>query len=169
MANPFYPMHVLFFKGALEFPDRVWSIFLRYPIQQINAFISEYKIWFFSLIISPLVFFIKNKRQDQIETIKRLVLIGIINFFIFTTFISGPQEEIMVSIMRYSLPVFIPLILSLFLLGQLYKKEELLSYIAIACMILINPISYYPKLLFIYLPLAYVIFQLIDKRNSFKH
>ena len=40
MANPFYPMHVLFFKGALEFPDRVWSIFLRYPIQQINAFIS---------------------------------------------------------------------------------------------------------------------------------
>src|SRR5690606_10241946 len=47
--NPFYPLDFLFFKGTNLFSDRVANVTLAYPIEMLNAFIAELRIW--SLII----------------------------------------------------------------------------------------------------------------------
>lgn len=60
----------------------------------------------------------------------------------------------MVSNFRYSLPVFIPLILGVFLLGVNRKKAEFLGYLTIGNMISSLSMAYYPKLILISLPLS---------------
>lgn len=167
-ANPFYPMYVLFFKGKLAFPDRVWNVFLRYPIEQTSAFIAEYRMWIFSLFVTPIVLVKKWRVIENREkkNILKLFLIGIVNFAIFTTFISSYQVWIMVSVMRYAYASFIPLILCVFLLGKIWNKEEDVAFFAIANMVMVNTFAYLPKLLFILIPVAFVVFKIVDLKSD---
>lgn len=161
--NPFYPQESMFFRGdyfpILKTPS--WYIYLVYPtglIQNINAFISEYMVWMFSLPIAIYVV-LKNISKNMFrlildDPINRLFIIGIFGFIIYLFLPSAPEFHIMMSSFRYSFPAFIALILGVFLLAKKYKKEELIGLIAVGTMFATEyPDGYFPKLVFIYLPL----------------
>lgn len=167
--NPFYPLNMFGFTGPNIFGNfTVWNVGLAYPSTMVNAAFGEYKLWLFSIIVAVCVlvyrFLIKKQwRSDQITT---LFLLGLINFLLFLTFVTSPQSWIMVSSFRYSFPVFIPLILGIFLLAQKHKKEELIGYIAIGNMIAVLSFAYYPKLVLFYTPFALLIFSFLQKHEK---
>lgn len=165
--NPFYPLPALGFKGVLVYKYSMWNGIIQHPLDMLNAGFGEYKIWIFSILIAfiLLIYYFIIKRQYRLNSMNKLFLIGLLNFFFFLSFPTSEQTWIMVSSFRYSYPVFIPLILGTFLLAERYKKEELIGYIAIASMINILSMAYYPKLLLIYLPLALVIYYILDKKH----
>lgn len=165
MHNPFYPLEIWGFKGKLLFTDRVWNIFLKHPLQMFDSAFSEYKIWSFVVLIALgwLAYQYLIKKHYYLDSIKKLFLLGLINLLFYFTFPTSEQPWIMVSSLRYSLPVFIPLILGVFLLAAKYKKEEVIGYIAIGNMIMVVSLAYHPKLVLLYLPLAIIIFYFMDR------
>jgi len=167
-GNPFYPLPFLGFKGVLIFSDTVWNQMMHNPLLLLNAAFSEYHLWIFTVIVA---FFIVikhfvNQKNLKLESETRLFLIGIINFFIFFTFPTDTQPWIMVSSFRYSYPVFIPLILGTFMLIARFKKEEWLGYFAIANMLSVLTMTYYPKLILFYFPLSLFIIYVMNKKFS---
>lgn len=169
-GNPFYPIPFLGFKGKLLFSDTIWNQTIHHPLPLVNAAFSEYHLWILSVIVA-IVFIFKQlvKKDMNLSTISKLFLIGLINFAIYFTFPTDAQPWIMVSSFRYSYPTFIPLMLGVFLLAARYKKEEWLGYFALANMLIILPMTYYPKLILFYLPFSLVIIYFIDKKFSLKN
>lgn len=166
MHNPFYPVDNPFFEGKLVFSERVWSVMRNYPLEKFNAFFSEYKLWILSVFSLP--FFLKIKNGFSHDVSKKVFIlcgIGLSNFFIYLTFVSSHQEWIMVSVMRYAFPVFIPLILSVFVIAQFKKWQAWLSYFAFMGMIIFNSFAYYPKLLLILVPVCFVSFYILEKKG----
>lgn len=164
--NPFYPLNFLGFKGTLFYKYSLWDAMTQHPIMLFNAGFGEYKIWLFTILFAFIVLvnsFIFKKRYS-LDSINKLFVIGLLNFLFFLSFPTSQQPWIMVSSFRYSYPVFIPLMLGTFLLAARYKKEELIGYIAIAGMINVLTMAYYPKLVLIYLPLASIIYLILEKR-----
>lgn len=160
-GNPFYPLEVLGFPGVEVYGHhRVWTVARQYPIEQIDAFFAEYKLWLFAPFIAA-VALLKN-----ITPHKKLLFIGFINLALYPIFPSAPQPWIMVSVLRYSLPAFIPLILGVFILAQKYQKQELLSYFALGNMIMITSFNYHPKLTLIYVPVALLCMYFIEKKSK---
>lgn len=168
-ANPFYPLPVLGFPGVEIFAGhRVWNIFLDFPIVMLDSFFAEYKLWSLSLLVA--VGYLINKlrvRDFKFDNISKLFILGIISFILFLNFPTSPQPWIMVSSFRYSYPAFIVLFLAIFLLFKKIKREEFLGYFVIANMIFVTSLSYYPKLVVIYLPIsAFVIWFLNRKKTN---
>jgi hypothetical protein len=169
-GNPFFPIPFLGFKGTLIFNDTVWNQTLHNPINLLNAAFSEYHLWILSIFAA---FYIITKqlikhRNLRLQGETKLFLIGIINFIIFFTFPTDSQPWIMVSSFRYSYPTFIPLILGVFILASNYKKEEWLGYFAVANMLSILSMTYYPKLILFYLPISFLLIYLINKTLQLK-
>ncbi|GIW61316.1 MAG: hypothetical protein KatS3mg089_0168 [Patescibacteria group bacterium] len=167
--NPFYPLPVLGFPGKEIFGNyRVWNVGLKYPITMFDSALAEYKMWIFVVILafSWLVYRYIIKRQYHIDAINKLFFLGLTNFLLYFTFPTSEQPWIMVSSFRYSFPAFIPLMLGTFLLAAKYKKEDLVGYLAVGNMIMVTSLEYHPKLVFIYIPLALLIFYL-QKKNLF--
>lgn len=176
IGNPFYPLDTPFFKGIkgnpiIEIP--IWKALLGYPMSMLNAFLGEYMLWSVSIIVVPvfLVYQMLKKQIKSLSSIKSLCLLSAINLVIFLFLPSDSSYQIHVSQFRFTYPVFIPLILSVFIVAKEYKKGEALSLIAIANMFTLPSLSYHPKLLLIYIPLVYfVIFPqtLLKLVKSFK-
>lgn len=163
-GNPLYPQPFLYFKGGGEqftiLNISVLKVLTNYPkgfFMTMNAYIAEYTIWTLSFFIS--VYFVLRKTFDK--TIKkngqvlRIFLIGLCSLVLFLFLPSAFQEHITVSVMRYSYPAFILFILCVFLIAKKYKKEELIAIISIANIFIMEfPLGYYPKLVFLYIPLT---------------
>ncbi|MDO8269392.1 MAG: hypothetical protein Q7T54_01830 [Candidatus Levybacteria bacterium] len=158
-GNPMYPQGFLFFEDygfdILEY--QVWRVItgsISGFLGTVNALISEYMVWILSIPI-VILFLLKSRGGKVFDLMLPLVITGIFSLFIYSMLPSDNIDHIMVSVIRYSYPAFIPFILSVFLIAKKYKKEEVLGIIAIANMFFIGfPIFYYPKLLFFYIPLA---------------
>lgn len=160
-GNPLYPQAVLSFQGApnwniLEW--RVGEIALMKPLGMFNAFVSEYMIWIFALLVP----FVRSKNDD----VKILTRLGYCNLLFFLFLPTTPEYNIMVSSFRYSYPAFIPLILCIFLLCQEYKKELQLGVIVFLNILVLIVPPYRPKILFILLPLLWVVWYYADGRPS---
>ncbi len=167
--NPFYPLSAFGFKGVV-YKYTMWNGMIQHPLDMLNAGFGEYKIWIFSVFIAGivLVYNFVIKKKYELNSINKLFLIGLLNFSFFLTFPTSEQAWIMVSSFRYSYPVFIPLMLGTFLLAAKYKKEELIGYVAIANMINVVTMAYYPKLVLIYLPVALVVFLFNSRKKVLK-
>lgn len=167
VSNPFYPLSVLGFKGTNLFSDTIWSVGIHYPRQVIDAGVAEYKVWIFLLPMAFgfLIHHYLIKRHGNLDSVSKLFLLGLINFFIFLTFPTSSQSWIMVSSFRYSFPAFIPLFLGFFLLAQNLKKEEWVGYLSIGSMIMVTSLNYYPKLMLFYMPLAFILFFLLQRTH----
>ncbi len=162
-GNPFYPTPILGLSGKDVFNGTtILSVIIKYPMDMFNAFFSEYKLWFLAIVVAPLIL-LKEKR---ITDTNKLLLLGLVNFVIFLFFPTDNHTWIMVSSFRYSYPVFIPLILGIFL--YFYKKErmDLLSYFVIANMLGVSAISYQPKLILIFLPLAALLIYVLNRKKA---
>ncbi len=147
----------------------MWDTTLRHPLTMFNAFYSEYKLWGLSLLLPFFVLFAKLRGHIKLPPyIATLCFIGFANFIILLPQPTSDQPWIMVSSFRYSYPIFIPLILSTFILAKQYKKEMFLGLFAIANMFPVLSLEYLPKLLVVYFPLALVIMYLVDKKLKIK-
>ncbi len=154
-TNPIYPISLSpLFQGERLFTDNVFEILQKYPMDMINAFISEYRVWALAPLLGVGIIF--SKKQDFFT--KKLLVFGFFLLLFFPLFPTSHQPWIMVSSLRYTYPMVIPLLLGIFLAAQTRKKEELLSYVALGNMLLLHPLVYYPKLVFLYIPLAIFLF-----------
>lgn len=169
--NPVYPLSFLFFKGdyigiennvlrSLFYPNGVINFF--------NAIISEFGLWALTVFTPLLLFFAKIRKDKNLEKAKILILIGIINFAVFLFLPSDKYYNIVVSVFRYSYAAFIPIILSVFLIAQYFKKEMLISFLVLSGLIIVPELQYYPKLMFFFIPLALIIFYFEDVYSFIK-
>ena len=166
LGNPVYPLNFLFFQGEKLFTDNIWSVTLAHPIQMVNAFIAEYRIWSVAVVFTPIVlFYLIRSKIANIDVIKKVFLLGIINFIFYPFFPTSNQEWIMVSSLRYSYTAFILIILGFFMIAERFNKRELISYIAIGNMILLHPLTYYPKLVFMYVPFSMLLFMVLKSKK----
>lgn len=164
-GNPFYPLPILGFPGKEIFGDmRVWNIGIEHPIQMIDAAIGEYKIWIFSIPIAILYLikkslFIKDSAQNKedINQVGKIFLIALTLITIYLFYPTSREPWIMVSSLRYSYPAFILLILGIFKLGQIIKKESLIGFFAITGMLGIFGMEYHPKLILISIPISLIL------------
>lgn len=162
--NPFYPVSILWFKGKELFIGNVFNVSVKYPIQMFNAFFGEYKLWILAPIFALLfIIYRVYKKQFFLNGISKIFIIGLINFIIYFSFPTSYQPWIMVSSLRYSYPVFIPLILGIFILSQNYKKEDLLGYFSIINALPVLSMVFYPKLVLILLPVTIIFLYLFGK------
>jgi len=162
-GDPIYPQSFLFFKGG-NFPIltlNVWKATLLYSggiYNFINAFLSEYTIWFVAIFFPLLFLFKKIRKNKYFDILLKLSLIGLLNFIVFFFLPSNDINYIMVSVLRYTYPALVPLILCIFILFKAYKKEELISVIALINILIIPEISYHPKILIFFIPIALIIY-----------
>jgi len=163
IGNPFYPLHTLLFKGIVGNPiiqTPIWKAILYYPRSMLNAFFGEYMIWSIIILLTPLFYFrsFLLNQSKRLVKIKNLILVSLANFLVFLILPSGDSYQLHVSQFRFSYPVFIPMILSIFILALEYKKETEIAILTLANILILGSLSYRPKLLFIYLPFVYVVF-----------
>ncbi len=159
IQNPFYPQETFMFKGANYhiLSVAVWNIVFLYPtgfIRTLNAFMGEYMIWSLSLFLSPVYLIIKLVQNKSNSKIIRLTGIGILNCIIYLFLPSALQDNIMVSVFRYSYPALIPLIIIVFIAAKELGKTELITLIAVINLVILPEFSYHPKLLIFLFPLA---------------
>ena len=154
-----YPQGFLMFKdggfGILNI--KVWRATFLYPngiSNFLNAIISELGLWSLS-IFTPLLLLSKKIRKFSFVN---LILIGSLLFLVFLFLPSDRYYNIAVSVFRYSYPAFITFILAIFLLAMKFKKENLLIIFALTNMIIIPELTNRPKLIFLLLPIVFVIF-----------
>jgi len=174
-GDPYYPQSIPFFRGKewhiLDWA--VWKIIFLYPtgfIRTWNAFVSEYTVWVVSL---PFTIFFLISKYKKINTAKYrniviLICIGLMNFIIYFFLPSGPYDNLMVTGFRYTYPAFIPLILSVFIIAQKYKREEFLSVISLINMIMIAELSYHPKILLLYVPVGLLVYFINVNKQELK-
>ncbi len=167
-GNPFYPLVFFDFPSNEVFGNlRVWNVFIKHPLAMVDSGFAEFKLWLFAVPFA--ILFLINKylrvREFRFDDISKLFILGLVNFLLFFNFPTSEQPWIMVSSFRYAYPAFIPLFLGVFLLAKKYKKEELLGYFTIANMIFVTSLSYYPKLVLVFLPIAIVIMYLVNRKS----
>ncbi len=176
-GNPIYPQPLLFFTGSSHYwnifkSSHVWEAIFYNPTQMINAFFGDYVIWSIFIVLIAAVFVMshKNLKSKLFDNkLRVLMFIGLINTcFYFFLPASSVEYHMMVSSLRYSYPAFIPLILTVFVIAQKYKKEELISLLAFASIITLPSLSYHPKLLFLLLPLMFI-FLIFDYKTFYKY
>lgn len=161
-GNPFYPTPLLGLSGKDVFNQTtILNTIFKYPLEMFNALFSEYKLWFLSILTALVILW----KERLITDTTILFLIGLVNLAVFTIFPTDNHTWIMVSSFRYSYPVFIPLILGVFLYFKSKRKMEWLSYFSIANMLSVFSISYQPKLILIFLPLAILLIYFLNKKT----
>lgn len=160
-GNPLYPISFLSFPGvkdwALEVP--VWKSILNYPISFGTAVLSEYLGW--SLLVIPAILYsgyelFKKRRLSFSAT---MLLLSLCNLIVYLLLPNGASYRVHVSNLRYSYPVFLPLLLCIFFIAKEYKWEKYLSFFALANIFFALQFPYHPKLLIIYIPLALFIWR----------
>ena len=161
MGNPLYPISFLSFTGvkdwALEIP--VWRAILNYPMSFATAVLSEYLSW--GLLIIPAVLYAGyvsvKKRKLSFSTI--LLFLSLCNLVVYLLLPNGASYRVHVSNLRYSYPVFLPFLLSIFLIAKERKWEEFLGIFALANILFSLQFAYHPKLFLIYIPLAFFLWK----------
>ena len=171
-GNPYWPESFLFFRGDDSFGilnSRVWeTTFLRGAIgirYFIDALISEFTLWAIA-IFTPFLLLFKDVRSNS--ALRRLIIIGVIGLVFFAFLPSDRFYNIVVSVFRYALPVFVTLILALFVAAQSFKKEVLLAVYAMTNFLFLSQIQYRPKLVIIMLPVIFIIFFPNETKKFFR-
>jgi hypothetical protein len=167
MGNPFYPVGMFGFKGPHHQFDSVGTAFVHYPVTMANAYIGEYKAWaiapFVALLIVGYWLWKRPELPPLLQIARTVLLHALIQCAFFLTYFTTTDYSMMVSSYRYSFSPFCILMIGIFLVAQQYKKEEWIAYFAIANILDVTTLPYLPKLAFIYIPVAFVAFYVINK------
>ncbi len=141
MGNPLYPQGLLGMQGAPNWNILQWNIgtiALAYPEKLINALISEYMVWIIALFI-PLF------RLHQ-----KIVYLGYANLLLVLFLPTTPDYSIIVSSLRYTYPMLVPLLLATFLIAERNKKQSIITTLALLNILFLPGYTYQPKLLFVF-------------------
>lgn len=168
-GNPFYPQAFLFFDrtGFEILSTQVWEVSfvsLTGVKSFVNAGFSEFSLWFFSFFVSVFLI-IKNMKKRNADKYTKFILIGISNFIIFLFLPSDRYFHIFISVFRYTFPIFIPIILSMFIYLKKKRREEYLYFITFLSLLISPVYEYHPKVLLIVLPIAFYIYFIIPDRD----
>lgn len=161
-GNPFYPLAILSFPGiknwALEIPT--WKAFITYPASMMSALINEYLSWSFLLFLLPIYMILRSKKKEKKDTnMIVFTFLSIANFLVFCLLPNGDRFQVHVSNLRYSYPVFIPLILNFFLLAKEKKIEIFAAILVLANAMFSIQVTYHPKLILVYIILLLFIWR----------
>jgi hypothetical protein len=171
-GNPLYPAPFLGLPGYKGFPLQD-MLFWKTPFENaglykiFEAYISEYLIWGVAFIPVLVYVFLQIKQKTLLQSpkINKMMLITLFTF-LASLMLPIPTHNI-ISNMRYLFPVFIPLILSVFLIAQKYKLNEQIALIALLNMVVVEYLIYHPKLIIIYFLIVFILLwkrkQTIDK------
>ena len=164
-GDPYFPQTIPFFKGIPYhvLDDAVWKMFIYFrggPIIWIQSAISEYTVWCLVLLAAPFIYIWTRKRVSTAfrSNITKLLILSLLSFIVYLLLPSGPSPSLITSVFRYTYPVFIPLILCIFIYAKRFKKEEVLGVIAVTNMLIMPELSYHPKILIALIPIALLIF-----------
>jgi hypothetical protein len=155
-GNPLYPADFPWMKGYPNFPLQGMLLY-KTPFEQngvlriAEALISEYLIWAISPIIIGVYYFntLRNKNSKKDALLDRVSTISLLTVLV-SLLLPIPTLNI-ISNMRYLFPLFIPLMLGVFILAQKYKWEEDLSIVAVLNVLgVMYNIPYHPKLIMIF-------------------
>ncbi len=155
-GNPLYPAPFLGLPGYPKFPLQD-LLFYKVPFQKngivklFEALTSEYLIWAFSLVMMTAysIWEYRKKTLHHSTDINRLLFMSFL-LFLTSFFLPMPMENI-ISNMRYLFPLFIPCILTVFLIAQKYNLYEQIAIIALLNLFPMKYfLHYHPKLLLIY-------------------
>lgn len=159
-GNPIYPQRFLIFKGNQFSGIQVWQAFLHYPTDTFNSLILEFRVWSLVLLIPFLYLIYVILKKNKVTNLPiKLIYLAVTNFILFLFFPSAPENNIHISNYRLAYPVFIPLILFVFIFAKVKDRVEELTTISIANMVMLPPMQIYPKLIFIYIPIAIGLFK----------
>lgn len=172
-GSPFYPQSILFFKGLpgwhsyLSVP--IWGAFIKTPRLMLDAYISEFMIWPALFLVIPLfLIYVKksNKNYNFLSQLKRILTISVL-FFLIYLFL--PYDNLYLGMLlsvRYIYSIFILLALTVFLIAQKFKAENILAVMLLTQTFVLFYQPYHPKLLFIYEPLVFGFILLIICRTK---
>lgn len=165
-GNPLYPVGIFSIAGNPEYSNLSagnWSIFANimgntaYIYKVVNAFLSEFFIWTFALIL-PIYSFVK-KRNNIV--LKKLSLIAAVIFLVFI--FTFPAESV-VSNMRHIYPLMDLLILQAFIIFE-KRQLQIAAFSLIAAIFPIMNMNYHPKILILALIPAF--YFIIIRDNNF--
>lgn len=164
-GDPFYPQPFLFFKGDTFgiLNTTVWKATLLNEggiIKFIDAAFSEYSLWAFSFVVSIIVIYnwLKKRSAKKISKTVWISLIGLANFIIWLFLPSDKYFHIFVSVIRYSFPAIIPIMLCVFLFAKEKRKEELIYLVSFVSLLAAPIYEYHPKVLLIVFPISFLLF-----------
>jgi hypothetical protein len=139
----------------------LWQELLRVPAGVGNALFGEYKLWAFApLFALAALVWLRSRSAPLPYGFAPLSILGLACFLFYWMLPTSQASWQTVSTIRYTLPAYATLILSVFLLARQYHQETALGYGVIANMLPVLSMTYYPKLVFIYLPLSFALFAL---------
>lgn len=150
-GNPLYPIDSFLFPGIPEYPGFfVWQSIIYKPLSVFNALISEYMVWGLVIIVVPVIIGLKKyKEPENYNLVTKLAVLGVINLAIFLLLPSTMKYQTHVSVFRYAFPVFIPLVLVVFMFAISHKLEKILVLIALVSLLVLSSAPYHPKIVFI--------------------
>jgi len=152
-GNPFYPVPLLGFIGNPNFRSQTWTGLKvlttgRGVSLMSQAFISEFLIWSVGPLYLLYLGLIKKIKFNNLSV--RLIVLSILTLMIFLLEPSWPNIQVTQSNMRFLLPAFACLILSIFLISKSLGNSHKLAIIAVVSSVGVLPLlNYYPKLIVI--------------------
>ncbi|MBI5045339.1 MAG: hypothetical protein HZC02_05445 [Candidatus Levybacteria bacterium] len=168
-GTPIYPGSLLFMKGipGLDLPNyMLWKIIPTTNLFSfLEAFISEFLIWAFSIPLA-ILFIVMNYKKRKQKNMAELVRLLLLSFLVLlSSLVLSFKPTFEASNMRYLFQLIIPFTLIIFLLGKRYHVEKEVALIATAnAAVALNYLSYHPKLIVLCLGLSAVIY--ITKKNA---
>jgi hypothetical protein len=164
IGNPLYPLDLGPLKGVATNPiihTQIWKALVLFPVSMANAFMSEYGVWVIGLV-GLMVLFLSNREYLRHvwndAFLRKLMLLVGLNVLVFLILPSGSSYQLHVSQFRFSLPVFLPLILSGFLLAQRFGHSKIISVLTLIQLLFIPSYAYQPKIMWLMVPVVWAIF-----------
>jgi hypothetical protein len=167
IGNPFYPVTILGFEGDSKF--FYYTAFNTLSSAQgiilwLESFISEYLIW----AMAPLAimyFLLKKERKRLLKDLYPLIIIGFLNIVVYLRLPTALIRQNIISNLRFTYPVMVPFMLTIFLLAKKIRASEQLNTIALLSSFAILPqLAYRPKIVFVWLLTIVVIVNIFKKR-----
>ncbi len=160
MKNPLYPIAIPGFPGvknwALELP--VWKAVAAYPASIASALISEYLLWSGVVFVAP-AYIIRRLIMKQFNTPALLMLLGMANLAAYLLLPNGESYRVHVSNLRYSYPVFLPLVLAAFVWVKSKRESGWIAVMSVSSLFFSLQVGYHPKLLFVFILMMFFLWK----------
>ncbi len=158
-GNPIYPVAFLDWQADPNFHATDWTsikVFLEPGgvWLMIQSLISEYLFWSLAPLLVVLIYYYSKikKQRELLKDLMPLVVLAVINFFIFLPQPSLPDMQIVISNMRFVYPVMIPIMLFVFVVAKRLGILKELTIVALLSSISVLPqFDYRPKLIIAWL------------------
>lgn len=152
----YLPDYSFISKGpTIPLTDHAWKAYVFYPLRTFNAYISEFMIWSFGILIIPVWIFLK-RRESIAFLVGRYYLLGLGILIVSLLLPFWSSYTQIVGTMRYIFPMVFVFMLCIFQIARYYKKELLLFQVVLVNIIISLQSDYHPKVILLIVPLVVI-------------